>query len=353
MCQMIRPRDWSDADVKRSLVESKQLDAELMEMVAKSLPRESSTTKGRHRPPKVISEHKHIRLILVDDSNKDEGEGFDVPSSVALKSFFNDYAEKRGASVRSFRFSYNGKTMFLSSVGKQSPEELNMQDQDVITVHDTRTSAAEEKSCVLHQTRKKGHEKSGKTQKRNKCKSKKRRTKYEEQAVTLEEYKRRHSMTLSRVHEEVQPRLKTIRTRLNALGLERQPPKKKKTTKKKKLVNGADLRVLPNLTVGGKAGKPSFLVRVGEESNLYRTTKLRQTHGSCDIPVLDLHGFTREEALFKLEESRKVWVDMAIQGSYPFVIPAMIVCGCGNQILSEMVQKWIRSTENICNAPKN
>merc|ERR1712194_606031 len=139
--------------------------------------------------------------------------------------------------------------------------------------------------------------------------------------------------------------------RLNALGLKRQPPKKKKTPKRKQLVIGADLQVLPNFAVGGKAGRPYFLVRVGEENNLYHTTKLR--HGSCDIPVLDLHRFTREEALFKLEESRKVWVDMAIQGSYPFVIPAMIVCGCGNQILSEIVQKWIKSTKNICNAPKN
>jgi hypothetical protein len=69
--------------------------------------------------------------------------------------------------------------------------------------------------------------------------------------------------------------------------------------------------------------------------------------------VLDLHGLTREEALVKLEESLKVWVDTALKGSYPFVIPAMIVCGGGNQILSEIVQKWIKSKNNICNAPKN
>merc|ERR1712194_550279 len=257
-------------------------------------------------------------------------------------------------SLRSLRFSYNGATMFLSSVGRKSPEELNMQDRDVITVHDLRHSAPQEASSTSHQSGRGSHNKADtnkKTHKRNKCKSKKKRITPEAPVTTLEEYKGRHSVRLSKVHEEVQPRLKRIRTRLNALDLERQSPKQRRKIKRKKTVEGANLPLLPNVAVGGKGGRPSFLVRVGEENNLHHTTRLPLQHGPCH-PVLDLHGFTREEALVKLEESLKVWVTTAIQGSYPFVMPATIICGCGNQILSETVQKWIKSTKNICNAPK-
>merc|ERR1712086_999562 len=124
------------------------------------------------------SEQKHIQLVLADGSTEDET--FDIPVSVTLKSFFNEYAEKRGVSLRSLRFSYNGTTMFLSSVGNKSPEELKMQDHDVITVHDTSNNATQEVSVTLHQTRKKSHKKNGaieKANKRNKCKSKKKRIK--------------------------------------------------------------------------------------------------------------------------------------------------------------------------------
>jgi hypothetical protein len=53
---------------------------------------------------------------------------------------------------------------------------------------------------------------------------------------------------------------------------------------------------------------------------------------------LDLYGCTREEAIARLTESLKKWVDTAMKGSYPFVITAVIVCGCGSQVLSETVK---------------
>ena len=65
-----------------------------------------------------------MRLNLVDGSKKEDT--FDVPSSVIWKLFFSDYAEKHGVSLRSLRFSYKNKSVFLSSVGNKSPEELNM-----------------------------------------------------------------------------------------------------------------------------------------------------------------------------------------------------------------------------------
>jgi hypothetical protein len=45
-------------------------------------------------------------------------------------------------------------------------------------------------------------------------------------------------------------------------------------------------------------------------------------------------------------------MDAAMKGEYPWVIPAVIVCGGGNQILSETVEAWIREKKNVANAPK-
>jgi hypothetical protein len=62
----------------------------------------------------------------------------------------------------------------------------------------------------------------------NKSNVKKEQVKQEKPAIpSIEDYRWQHSMILSKLHEEVQPRLKDIRTKLNALDLERQRPKTK------------------------------------------------------------------------------------------------------------------------------
>ena len=71
------------------------------------------------------------------------------------------------------------------------------------------------------------------------------------------------------------------------------------------------------------------------------------------LPTLDLHGYTREEALHKLDEALKTWVDNAMRGQYPFVKQATIVCGCGSQVLSETVDEWIKTNKKVSNAPKS
>jgi len=319
-----------------------------------------SSSKAHQKPSSKSPEGSQIQLIVVDDTNEDQRHSFDIGSSTTLKALFNDYAETRGVSLRSLRFSHDGKTLFLSSVGNKTPEELNMRDQDVITAHDT--NASQETISGNHNEKNKSTPKKAKTTKKSstkaKGKCKKRQSNREESTKTLEEYKAQHSKILSKLHEEVEPRLKEIRTRLNSLDLERQPRKQKKKNKRKmkKTKEIVNYQMLPNPGIGGKAGKPHFIVQVGEVQNLYMTTKpsaMSSRTSQCSTSILDLHGCTREEALIRLNESLKVWVDTAMQGSYPFVIPATIVCGCGNQILSETVQEWIKATRNICNAPKN
>lgn len=334
----------------------------------------SSIPKSQQRSSSKTSDGTKIQIILVDDANEDERHSFDIGSSTTLKTVFNEYAEKRSVSLRSLRFSYAGKTLFLSAVGNRTPDEMHMRDQDVISVHDTNTSSSRETSRdgnTTNQTNKSSSPKKSKSSasksnsKKNKGKKNKKNQGTKEvhpiysSKLSLEEYKARHSKVLSKLHEECQSQLKDIRMRLNALDLERQPPKQKqkKKRKNKSEVGCIDFQVLPtNPGLGGKAGKPYFPVQVGEVQNLYKTTKptiLSSRSSSSNTPVLDLHGCTREEALVKLDDSLKVWIGVAQRGNYPFVMSAEIVCGCGNQILSETVQEWIKTSRNVCNTPKN
>jgi len=310
------------------------------------------STRRHQKPSSKTSSGTQIQLILVDDSNEDERQTLNIGSSTTLKTLFNDYAEKRGVSLRSLRFVYDNKTLFLSSVGNKTPDELNMGDQDVITVRGTNNVSQETSNS--RPTTPEQAKKINNSTKKKKGKGKKEQSKQKAPIKTLEEYKAYHSTILSKLHEEVQLRLKEIRTRLNGLDLERQPPKqKRKSKRKKKNQENVDPQImLPNSGVGGKAGKPYFIVQVGEVQNLYKTTKPSRKSSCSASTLLDLHGFTRDEALEKLDESLTAWVDTAMRGAYPFVVPAKIVCGCGNQVLSETVEKWIREHAQVANSPK-
>jgi DNA-nicking Smr family endonuclease len=90
---------------------------------------------------------------------------------------------------------------------------------------------------------------------------------------------------------------------------------------------------------------------VGDVGSLYKTQK-SSSHIPGNTPALDLHGHTKDEALATLDENLNGWVETAMQGSYPFVIQVKIICGCGSQTLSEVVEKWIKSKSNVSNAPK-
>jgi hypothetical protein len=287
---------------------------------------------------------------------------YDVGPDDTLKSMFNTFCTQRGVTLRSLKLIYKDKIVFPSNIKHKTPKQLGMQkDHDnciivyVESNEDQRISAS-----VRPQVK----QQRGKTKKRSKrvgsaSKVKKERIKNkDEPAVSIEDYKRLHSMILTRLHEEVQPRLSDIRTKLNALDLQRQPPKSRSICSEKCMKEVPNDQTLPGDGIGGKAGKSYFVVQVGEVENLYKTTKpssslapsLRQ--GQSSVPTLDLHGCTMEEAILRLNESLKVWVDTAMKGYHPFVITVVIVCGCGSQVLMETVREWIKSTSQVRNAPK-
>ncbi|KAL3789137.1 hypothetical protein ACHAW5_007073 [Stephanodiscus triporus] len=284
---------------------------------------------------------------------------YDIDLEMSLKPVFVAFSNERGVSMRSLRLSYKGERIFMSDVKNKTPKalcmkELSMNDEDVITVvvESDETNLGNANAIQRQQTQRVNKIKKKKIKGAMNNKSnvnKKEQVKQYNPAMTVEDYKRQHSMILSKLHDEVQPRLKDIRMKLNALDLERQPPKSKNQGHKKGTKEEPDDQMLlPDSGVGGKAGKAYFVVQVGEVQNLYKTTKTSAhtslQQGQSEIPTLDLHGCTRVEAIAKLNESLKVWVDTAMRGYDPFVITAVIVCGCGSQVLSETVQEWIKST---------
>ena len=321
---------------------------------------------GKHDKESSCDPTEKISLVL---SNKENGSKYEkrINMNSTLKSLFNSYADEHGISLRSLRFSYNGSILFLSSVGQKTPEDLEMKHLDVILVvssknTNSRTRASNKQlvatqakvSCQTEEASKKIVRCKVKQEKKQPIKQQPRFLSNNEM---IEREKLVHSKLLSKVFEEMDPQLKTTRQRLNDLTLERQACKAKRPNNRKK-----HTEVTPNSAfhtsaggMGGKAGKVSFVVNVGRVENLYKTSKKR--HGCKSAKVqsmakLDLHGCTKDEAIQRLEASLKEWVDTAMHGIYPWVIPALIVCGGGNQILSETVEAWIRETETVAKVPK-
>ena len=173
----------------------------------------------------------------------------------------------------------------------------------------------------------------------------------------MKEAKEAHSLLLSKIFEEAEPKLNAIRQMLNDLALDRQDPKDRSIPNKKKQGRSDQVVSIPNdVGLGEKAGKKSFTVNVGQVENLYISSKRKPTHHrsfhSSKSYSIDLHGCSRDEAIVRLDNTLIGWVETAMKGDYPWVIPATIVCGGGNQILSETVETWIKEKRNVANAPR-
>jgi hypothetical protein len=54
-----------------------------------------------------------------------------------------------------------------------------------------------------------------------------------------------------------------------------------------------------------------------------------------------LRGLSKNQALEKLNEILSRWVDIAMQGEHHWVIPVVIICGGGNQVLPEVLLGFI------------
>ena len=319
----------------------------------------SSSSNNRKRSTGNEYEKSQINLIIANECTSNDRFHFSIGANTTLKTLFNEYADKKDISLRLLRFSYNGKTIFLSSVGHKTPAELGMHDQDVIISSSSQPITIEEKEEVEYPTKKSPANARSTPTKKAKGKRKKKGNNRLKVDKTVVDYKVEHSKYLTLLFEEAAPTFKQIRQDLNVLALECQQPKKKTTVPKQ---NDSENTYVLNPSMdglSGKAGKSHFLVHVGEVENLYKTAKPSASshrlgsNTTCGITSLDLHGCTREDALEKLDQCLVKWNEAAMHGSYPWVIPVNIICGCGNQILSETVEQWIKQTRQVANAPKS
>jgi len=289
-----------------------------------------------------------MSIKLVDGS---KSKRYTVACNAPLKQLLTKYAEDRGTSIKSLRIKHKNRTLFISSIGKKTPIDLDIEEYDIIEVAILQTT---NETTSNEQPKQQSKGKNNKKKKKHK-RSKKKRAQCLVIQKTEAELKVEHSKLLGKIHEEAESQFKEIRQRLNALNLERTKPKQKKI--KSKMVERIEVvdNPLGDDQLGGKAGKTQFIIQVGEVSNLYKTTKSSSADRSRrqDDTLIDLHCLTAEEAVYRLDKHLPSWIEIAMKGSYPFVIPVKIVCGGGSQILAKVVENWIKQNDHVANAPKN
>ena len=329
---------------------------------------QQSQQGGTEKDP--TSNSQEIEVILID-SDTDERKSLKIGSTSTLKALFNKYAEERGVSLRSLRFSYDDKNLFLSSLGSKTPNDLGIKDSDWIMVTEQKQEGSS--SSSNGNTKSKANRRGSNSSPGNNGLSRRksiddgkprgnRRASWTGCPIdtsSQEFLKLKHSRKLTLLFEEAEPIFTKIRQELNDLSIQRCKPKSRRLSTT--TTSRPDLVMEPKDTpgtdgLGGKAGKVCFHVNVGQVENLYKTSKsivtLLSSSRSTKLPSLDLHGYTKQEALSKLEECLPEWKDTAMKGEYPFVLPVTIVCGGGAQILSETVERWIKEKDGVANAPK-
>ena len=305
----------------------------------------------KHYRPEDADEFMFVRFVDGNDIRI-----YTVACDAPFKELLTRYADDRHTSIKSLRIKHCGNTIFLSSIGQKTPGVYMIMEDSTIEVTIMQSTTSETTS---NEQPKQLSSPKGKNKKKNKKhkKSKKKRIQHLVIQKTEVELRGEHSKLLGKVYEEAEPTFKEIRQRLNAMNLERTKPKQKRMqSKTTEPVVVVDNPLSDDQLLGGKAGKTQFIIQVGEVSNLYKTTKSSSSSGRGrrqDDTLIDLHGLTAEEAVYRLDKHLPDWIETAMKGTYPFVIPVKIVCGGGSQILAEVVENWIKQNDNVANAPKN
>jgi len=296
---------------------------------------------------------------------------YTVTSSMLLKWLCRAYARDSNVPLKSMRLTCEGRSLFLSE-GKKTVDEVGLKHLSVISVtvldNQSATDTVKDHVFVSNKSNRSKSSKTKKKQGKKKRNGNKKKKPASNNCYSLmseeEKHRQLHSKALSKVFEEAErTKFFSIRQRLNAMNLECMKPKSKKRSSKTVPPIPQSVDNPPTSGEGGKAGKSHVFVQVGEESNLYKTSKplsnRSNQRSSSRISatnkaiVIDLHGLSKKAALAKLDKALPVWIDLAMQGGYPFVRTVKIVHGGGNQVLEEVVASWIRQNRQVANAPKS
>mmetsp|Transcript_14419 Transcript_14419/g.34767 ORF Transcript_14419/g.34767 Transcript_14419/m.34767 type:complete len:532 (-) Transcript_14419:295-1890(-) len=257
----------------------------------------------------------------------------------------------------------NGSAFYLITSGKKTVHDINLLPGSSIeacscmkVVHSGSASPKVDNSRRVVTSKKK---KSKKSNNGNRSKKKKRaqprRISYSKHELDLDATRELHSKAMEPVFYEMRPRLKVIRQKHHALSLKNDSPKERSNKIMKEKEASSHDRACKNIIVreesffGGKAGKKVYPILVGEATNLFKTPQLRLRNAAI---TLDLHGCSGFKAVDILRKGLLEWVDDAMKGEYPFVIAVDVICGGGNQVLSEIVAQFIRDSPQVANRPK-
>jgi len=229
--------------------------------------------------------------------------------------------------------------------------EIGMKDDDVVVVEDI--SLFEDSTSTNKGKKKnKGGINNNKKKKGKVAKSKNKRRTDIVIPQTEAELRKQHSMLLSRVLDQMErEKLRQIRMALNNLSLKKTSAKEREPSKKKAELPEPVFNP-PSEGLEGKAGRVVFPVVVGNTDHLYKSSKKsKNTLKYQTVRSFDLHGCTAGEAIKKLNHEMPAWTDEAMKEE-TYTIPVDIICGGGHQILSEVVEQWIRKHKSVANRAK-
>jgi len=309
-----------------------------------------------------------VWFIIDTEDDDDETETFKVPAGRARRLFLT-----RPKSIvkvsRNTMIQVNGESdyPFISIYANKTLRQLGINEGDRFKCQLMPTvKMDEEDGEAVQQETKKSASRNAKKQQSGRGKMKRKTNtpsnpppSNQEQEPTRhkQQLKEAHSKLMEPVLNEMRPQLQPIRRKLDSLTLQRRLPKQKKGPK---VISNDDKENVCNFTnilatSGGKAGKIAFPIVVGQVTNLFNSSKPSRSRNSRRYKIisLDLHGLSKKQALEKLNENLPRWVDTAMKGENPWVIPIDIICGGGNQVLSEVVTAWIRSEHQVANRPKS
>lgn len=166
-------------------------------------------------------------------------------------------------------------------------------------------------------------------------------------SVNNNEDRLKHSLQLSRIFEEAADLFQERRQHLNDLALKKASPKQKSPIESKSGSTAPEPVCFCSTENEGKGGKTFFPVLIGHEEYLYKSSKSTK-HAHTKPRSLDLHRYTRDEALLELISSLPDWLEAAMK-EHPYTLPVNIITGGGSQIVSDAVENWIRENRNVAN----
>eukprot|EP00956_Cyclotella_meneghiniana_P021465 scaffold39179_cov50-Cyclotella_meneghiniana.AAC.1 len=212
--------------------------------------------KDKHTQSRNEADAESITVIFLHGTNRQEKH---IYTSTSVKSLLRDYAEECGMQLPSLRFSVNGTTLFLSTLGRMTAKDLNLTNYNEITVttsiHESSSETSTASAKLAH------HSSEGMKKGSNKKKTHKEQNRSKPTIIALDEsddtFKKAHSIELSKIFEEAETIFKAICQKLNNLSLERTGPKTKlSSTDRSRKTSIISKDHNPNYLVqGGKAGK--------------------------------------------------------------------------------------------------